>query len=1037
MKMTLIALLVVVLTPTSITADDSLSASLSFKASFEKTFTAVAEGEGAPLQAEGLAYTYGKVGQGIKIKKGSMLSYSTHKNMSANIGTISFWIKPYWTANEETKEHRFVRMRAGMMIYWSGKTKKIYFATPHQGKGWWIYAPAIKVQDWQAGEWHHIAVTWGEKKTQLYLDGEFHGEALSPPVVFPLPFNPRVYIGSDCDGTHPAEATIDEFYIWKRILSPEEIKYLFLNPEAANNDLNKIINNSRVTSKDIDDKKKGLKISATITNLEWRQKIFDGGHLRPAVRDYLFLENNPIEVTTYIIGSEEKALTLVYQMVDYYGREVEKIEKKVTPPCEDFSRFMPKKRGVFKLIVSLRNDEGEIFDSKELIFGIVPTELIDLSPNPLSPFGTHITVNDLFCLISRKIGANWVRSHDFGFITQWQTVEPYEKGRFQWQDSRVSLLKQYGLNILGSLNRTPPWAGTAPPEVSKDNLGLQKRYPPRDWVDWADYVRQVVKHYKDNIKYWEVWNEPNNSDFWAGTVEQYYKLLKIAYCTAKEVDPDCKIVAPAVGGLEANSLNWMECLFKLGGLDYIDIVSYHGYLFRTEDIAKTRSEEIKKLKDLIKKYGGSKPLWDTEMAYWSKTWYTDITYDPHSQFRPPEKGIDPYQAVNCLIQHYVVSLANGVEKIFYYYGTVPPKKDAYFSNAMLEYTGAPKAIALAHATLSYILEGAKYITKVERQDKFYCYIFKKGEIPIAVFWTSNKEGGSIEICTDIKNISIIDVMCNEKSPVSYSGKAVLLPLKDEPIFVLGKGLTEIEMINAFKLGQIVLAEEKIEPKKETQVLLEDIQPFPQTKGIEEQKWFYVDISKQCNMGFADEKAGDGKGGWTDQGPYNDMRGIETGRRNLCGVPFQIIDPQDNQGLSCIVLYSGHTPFFPKQVSIDVKSRIKTFYFLHTSAWCAQTDEVASYVINYENGQRIVIPVVGGNNILDWWSGLKKANPIDTHEVKTVALKTTNLMQGIPFRWFCILKWDNPFPEKKIEGISFISKEKKSVPILLAITGVKY
>ena len=38
---------------------------------------------------------------------------------------------------------------------------------------------------------------------------------------------------------------------------------------------------------------------------------------------------------------------------------------------------------------------------------------------------------------------------------------------------------------------------------------------------------------------------------------------------------------------------------------------------------------------------------------------------------------------------------------------------------------------------------------------------------------------------------------------------------------------------------------------------------------------YVDLSKVANMGFLDETADDGKGGWTDQGG-NDFRNMPVG-----------------------------------------------------------------------------------------------------------------------------------------------------------------
>ena len=50
---------------------------------------------------------------------------------------------------------------------------------------------------------------------------------------------------------------------------------------------------------------------------------------------------------------------------------------------------------------------------------------------------------------------------------------------------------------------------------------------------------------------------------------------------------------------------------------------------------------------------------------------------------------------------------------------------------------------------------------------------------------------------------------------------------------------------------------------------------------------FVDLKSAVNRGFRDETAGDGRGGWFDQGPANDMSGFKSGVRNFSGVPFRM------------------------------------------------------------------------------------------------------------------------------------------------------
>ncbi len=50
----------------------------------------------------------------------------------------------------------------------------------------------------------------------------------------------------------------------------------------------------------------------------------------------------------------------------------------------------------------------------------------------------------------------------------------------------------------------------------------------------------------------------------------------------------------------------------------------------------------------------------------------------------------------------------------------------------------------------------------------------------------------------------------------------------------------------------------------------------------------LSITEYCNSGFVDETpAGDGKGGWTDQGKENSLSGFPQGKVEFNEIPFQI------------------------------------------------------------------------------------------------------------------------------------------------------
>lgn len=71
-------------------------------------------------------------------------------------------------------------------------------------------------------------------------------------------------------------------------------------------------------------------------------------------------------------------------------------------------------------------------------------------------------------------------------------------------------------------------------------------HPPKDYGKWARICEHIIRHYNEgwaegfhfNIKYWEIWNEPENREIpqrnqmWTGTAKQYYELYDV---TAKHL----------------------------------------------------------------------------------------------------------------------------------------------------------------------------------------------------------------------------------------------------------------------------------------------------------------------------------------------------------------------------------------------------------------------------------------------------------------------------------------------------------------------
>ncbi len=90
-------------------------------------------------------------------------------------------------------------------------------------------------------------------------------------------------------------------------------------------------------------------------------------------------------------------------------------------------------------------------------------------------------------------------------------------------------------------------------------------FPPKDFHKWAVICEYVIRHYTEgwangfhyNIRYWEIWNEPDNweeieeNDCWKGTKEQFYEMYDVAAKHLKSQFPHLMIGGYASCGFYA------------------------------------------------------------------------------------------------------------------------------------------------------------------------------------------------------------------------------------------------------------------------------------------------------------------------------------------------------------------------------------------------------------------------------------------------------------------------------------------------------
>jgi hypothetical protein len=406
---------------------------------------------------------------------------------------------------------------------------------------------------------------------------------------------------------------------------------------------------------------------------------------------------------------------------------------------------------------------GQWLQATETTFAAVSD--FDLTEVEQSPFGiqTHYGINwnkEMIPLL-RHAGTKHVRESFY-----WSEIE-INKDQYTFNPKAtlpMQAFAEFGIDpflVFGFSNR------------HYDNG--QTPYTPEAHAAYADYVSAMLGKFGSQLKAGEMWNEFNLPYFGgkgpaASRADVYFSLLQQGYAAAKSARPDLNVVGGATAGVP---LNWLEELFELGGLNHMDTLSVHPY--RYPQTPEGLTGEIDAINGLVEQYnnGEAIPLWFSEVG-----WPTHL--NPH--------GVDELTQASYLIRAYVLSIAAGVEKIYWYNlmnsGTDKLYNEHNFGiihntgDALGAYTPKPAYVALA--TLTRQLTGADF-EESSIEDGVHHYAFASGADSTHVIWSL--EPRNVILKTQ-NPLAVSDMMGKTVTYSPLQGE-VYLTLTGEPLFIGG------------------------------------------------------------------------------------------------------------------------------------------------------------------------------------------------------------------------------------------------------------
>jgi WD40 repeat protein/serine/threonine protein kinase len=162
---------------------------------------------------------------------------------------------------------------------------------------------------------------------------------------------------------------------------------------------------------------------------------------------------------------------------------------------------------------------------------------------------------------------------------------------------------------------------------------------------------------------------------------------------------------------------------------------------------------------------------------------------------------------------------------------------------------------------------------------------------------------------------------------------------------------------------------------------------------------------------------------------NDLSGLPAGLLTLAGVEFDvrgmIQTDRKSEPEACL-------PLAVRGIGVGLKCR--RLHFLHTAGWDVDDGTlVGRYILRYEGGAMRELPVVMGEDILEFW--YPQWVPREDAGKVVVAWCGTNLHSRLENTsiWLHRRTWENPLPDLVVESVDIVSTASGVSPVVLAIT----
>ncbi len=346
-----------------------------------------------------------------------------------------------------------------------------------------------------------------------------------------------------------------------------------------------------------------------------------------------------------------------------------------------------------------------------------------------------------------ELGAGWER-----ILFYWNQIQPTGPDDWntlhvleEWLDEANAQDRQ----VLGVLKNTPEWAWSPDGEPSAAAVPNGLYLPVNDPNNlWAAYTRKVAEYYGPlGVHNWIIWNEPDIAPGvygyeYAGSMQDYYQLVKVAYKSIKAVDPEATI---HLGGMTYwHDPAYMRKFLQVVMADpeaaendyFFDVITLHIY-FRPESVTQIVGNAFNAQIE-----AGLVPPKDV----WVNETNARPSMDPEWPVEVASFHIDLDQQAWYMVQATALAFASGASHVGVYKlvdVNISPGEESWGLIRPNDFSKRPAFYAY-QATIKY-LSGFEFPVRRQQFSDYFVINFKKPDTATRVLWARHETPVTVKI----------------------------------------------------------------------------------------------------------------------------------------------------------------------------------------------------------------------------------------------------------------------------------------------------